>query len=152
MARFRQLLPDRDDAHFGAVGVLHGHVALARAVGADQDGAQADADPLVAQPRHPVGHLGPRPGRHRLAVEQDRRHQCRKCRSPVTTMANARLVGGRDDLAVLHRPPGCTTAVTPAAARTSSPSGNGKKASLAPAPALGRLPGLAHGDLGGHHP
>src|ERR1700722_9433862 len=40
----------------------------------------------------------------------------------------------------LTEPPGWTTAVTPASARTSSPSGNGKKASLAPAPPFARSP------------
>ena len=50
-------------------------VSLARAVGAHQNGAQAHVNPLVAQPRHPVGHFGPHPGRHRLAIERDRRHQ-----------------------------------------------------------------------------
>ena len=43
----------------GAVGVLHGHVAGARAVVADQDGAEADGHPVAAQAGHPVGDLGP---------------------------------------------------------------------------------------------
>src|ERR1019366_4586088 len=135
-------LTHRDHAHLGAVGVFHGHVALARAVVPDQHGAKPDGDALVRQTRHPIGHLGPHPGGHRLAIQQDGRHQCRKCRSPVTTMASPTSSATAITSPSLTELPGCTTAVTPAAARTSNPSGNGKKASLAPAPPLAFSPAL----------
>src|SRR6185437_4688808 len=108
----------------------------------DQDRAQADGDALVGQPGHPVGHLGADPGRDRFAVEQDGRHQCRKCRSPVTAMASPASSAAAITSPSLTDPPGWTTAITPAAARTRSPSGKGKKASLAPAPPLAFSPAL----------
>ena len=69
-------------------------------------------------------------------------HQWRKCRSPVVHHGHPGRVGRRDHLAVATEPPGWTTAVTPARPSTSRPSGNGKKASLAPAPPRARSPAL----------
>ena len=50
------------------------------------------------------------------------------------------LVGSTDYLGVIARPPGSTTAVTPALASTSSPSRNGKNASLAAFESAARSP------------
>ncbi len=49
-------------------------------------------------------------------------------------------------------PPGWTTAATPASASTSSPSRNGKKASLAATAPRARCARLPHGELGRLHP
>ena len=66
--------------------------------------------------------------------------QCRKWRLPVRTRLHRRL-GRGDDLGVAREPPGWTNAVTPAAAHTSTASGNGKNASEAQtAPPIARRP------------
>ena len=135
-----QVLADRVDAERGAVLVLQRDIALARAVVADQDGAQADVHALGGQ-RRPRG----RPLRTGCGRPPPRRRA--GWRSSVLEVPfaghdhrQAGLVRRGDDLAVLTEPPGWTTAVTPASARTRSPSGKGKKASLAPAPPLARSP------------
>src|SRR6267142_5002237 len=57
--------------------------------------------------------------------------QCRKCRIPVNTMAKPRRSATAITSASRTEPPGWITAVAPALAASSTPSGNGKNASEA---------------------
>ena len=57
------------------------------------------------------------------------RRQCRKWRTPVSTMAIPAASAAATISASFTLPPGCAIAVTPARAATSTPSGNGKNAS-----------------------
>ena len=57
--------------------------------------------------------------------------QCRKWRMPVKTMARPRRSAAAMTSASRTEPPGWITAVAPALAASSTPSGNGKKASEA---------------------
>src|SRR5215213_702221 len=57
--------------------------------------------------------------------------QCRKWRRLVITIATPRSSAARTTSSSRLEPPGCMTAFTPASASDSSPSANGKKASLA---------------------
>src|SRR6267142_356122 len=59
--------------------------------------------------------------------------QCRKCRIPVNTMAKPRRSATAITSASRTEPPGWITAVAPALAASSTPSGNGKNASEATA-------------------
>ncbi len=145
------MLPDRDHADLGTVGVLHGHIALAGTVIADQNGAEAHRDALASQSGHAVGHFGPGPCCHRFAVEQDRCHQCRKCRSPVTTMASPASSAAAITSPSFTEPPGWTTAVTPAAGQDEQTVGEGEERITRSRSPLRFLPGLAHGDLGCDH-
>ena len=58
-------------------------------------------------------------------------NQCLKCRRPVNTMASPCSSAASITSASRTDPPGCTTAVAPAAATASRPSRNGKNASEA---------------------
>ena len=123
-----------------------------------------------------VGQVGPDRGRGGLPVEDRRAHgrrvchgltaalaaQWKKCRSPVRYIVTPAAVAAAMTSSSRIDPPGCTTARTPAAISTSSPSANGKNASEAatapgaPVPRPGhRQPGrvdpvhLAHADADG---
>ena len=136
----RQVLAHRVHADAGTVLVLQRHVALAGHVVAHQHGPEAGAEALAAQSLHPVGHLGPDPGGHRFAVEQDGAHQCRKCRSPVMTIARPAPSAAAITSASFTEPPGWTTAVTPASANTSEAVGEGEEGVAGAGAALGRSP------------
>ena len=61
----------------------------------------------------------------RVAVEERRGHQWRKCRSPVNTIASPSSSAVSMTASSPIAPPGWMTAATPAAAAASTPSGNG---------------------------
>ena len=103
------------------------------------------------------------PGSSRLAVR--RRvplHQCRKCRTPVKTMAMPCSSAAAITSSSRIEPPGWITAVAPASTAASSPSAKGKKASeatdraagqrLGEAGGLRRVQRLARGDARGVDP
>src|SRR5262249_787845 len=56
-------------------------------------------------------------------------HQCRKCRSPVKTIARLALSAALMTSSSRTEPPGWITAVAPASTAAIKPSANGKKAS-----------------------
>src|SRR5262249_42715988 len=60
-----------------------------------------------------------------------RTNQCRKCRTPVKTIASPCSSQAATESASRIEPPGCTMAVTPALAAASTLSRNGKNASEA---------------------
>ncbi len=74
------------DADLVAVLVLHRHVPGARTVVADQDRPEPGGDAGRLQHGDPLGQLGPFPSCERFPVQQDRGHQWRKWRSPVSTI------------------------------------------------------------------
>ena len=73
--------------------------------------------------------------------------QCRKCRRPVNTIARPCSSAAAMTSASFTDPPGCTTAVAPAAASASRPSRNGKNASEATTLPGDAAAGLHHRDL-----
>src|SRR5919112_357364 len=82
----------------------------------------------ACQPGDPAGILL-RPGTNVPCLCPAR--QCRKWRRLVITIATPRSSAARTTSSSRLEPPGCITAFTPASASDSSPSANGKKASLA---------------------
>src|SRR5262249_11247167 len=64
-------------------------------------------------------------------ADHEQLHQCRKCRTPVNTMATPCSSAAAITSSSRTLPPGWITALAPARATTSSPSRNGKKASEA---------------------
>ena len=149
--------------------VLHGHVAGAGRVVTHEDGAQPDLHPLGRQASDAVRHLGPDPGRQQLPVEHDavigrtsrralpdavgrRSHQCRKCRSPVMTIARPTASAAATTSPSRTEPPGWMTAATPARAEHLEAVGEREEGVAGRGAAPSPLPGLGHGDLGRHDP
>src|SRR5690606_13643146 len=91
------------------------------------DGVGAEVDEVHGQQKHDEQHEDPPRTSH--FVLRTSHHQCRKCRRPVITIAMSCSSAAAMTSASRTDPPGCTTAVAPAAARLSRPSRNGKKAS-----------------------
>jgi len=72
------VLADGVDPEGRAVLVFERDVAGARRIVAHQDRAEPDVDALARQHGGALGHLHLDPSGHRLAVEEDGRHQCLK--------------------------------------------------------------------------
>ena len=105
--------------------LLDPDVALARGVAPDEDRAEPERVARLAQrldARHEIREHGLR---DRRAGHHHGAHQCRKCRSPVNTIASPSSSARAMICSSLIRPPGCTTTATPADAAASTPSGNG---------------------------
>src|SRR5207302_3026890 len=133
-----QVLSEGVDADLGGVAVLEAHVGGAGRVVPHQDSAQPGLDPGACQLGHPLGEVLPDLGGQGGAVEDARRHQCRKWRSPVRTMARPCSSAAAIISSSRRPPPGWITTATPAPAAASTPSRKGSKASLAQAPPLAR--------------
>src|SRR5882724_10617837 len=96
---------------------------------------RADAGALPELPHERV--LAP------AAADDEHAHQWRKWRTPVKTMATPCASAARMTSSSRVLPPGCTTAVAPAAIASSSPSAKGKKASLARTEPVSEMPSRA---------
>src|SRR5207244_3300403 len=96
---------------------------------------RADARALPELPHERV--LAP------AAADDEDAHQWRKWRTPVKTMATPCASAARMTSSSRVLPPGCTTAVAPAAIASSSPSAKGKKASLARTEPVSEMPSRA---------
>src|SRR6267142_33626 len=73
-------------------------------------------------------------------ADDEQLHQCRKCRTPVNTMARPSSSAAAITSSSRTLPPGWITAFAPARATTSMPSRNGKKASDATADPASECP------------
>src|SRR4051812_45394493 len=133
-ARAQDVLERRADALEGGldvrerladlrVGVPH---ARDRAVGHGRGRARHHDEVAGADHAAVADDVLPRPAG---GVALDRRHQWRKCRRPVTTIAAPAWSAAPTTSASRTEPPGWTIAVTPASIASCGPSGNGKNAS-----------------------
>ncbi len=120
----RQVRAVGRDADLRTVAVLEGDVGGAGRVVPDEHGPQPGFDADLQQTGHPLGQLGLDVGGEGGAVELDGR-QCRKCLSPVNTMATPSSSARAMICSSLMAPPGWTTTATPASAAASTPSANG---------------------------
>src|SRR5690606_12413867 len=125
---------DLDRGHLRAVLAYHLGQAVVHGLEAGRQRPAADADHAaghVAQPR-PVGVDDPEAGDAQPGVDAEDADQCRKCRTPVNTIAMPRSSAAAMTSSSRTEPPGWITATAPASTTTSRPSRKGKKASEAP--------------------
>ena len=120
-----QLEVERLDPDIGRVGSLASDVRRAVGVVADEDRAEPGSDAAFAECLDPLAQLLLHVIEERVAVEEDRRHQWKKWRSPVNTIASPSSSAVSMIAPSPRPPPGWMTAATPAAAAASTPSGNG---------------------------
>ena len=104
--------------------LLHADVARARAVVADEDRREPGREAAVDEHFDARLEVGERRLRDRGAGHEDRA-QCRKCRSPVNTIASPSSSAFSMIASSRIAPPGWITAATPAAAAASMPSSKG---------------------------
>src|SRR5262249_18242923 len=115
----------RVEVELGRLLLLDADVADARALVADEDRAQPGTVTVLDEFADAWGQLGERRFGHGRAWHHLRRHQCRNCRSPVSTIASPSSSARAMFSSSRTEPPGCTTTATPASAAASTPSANG---------------------------
>ena len=141
--RGRKLPPERGDADLARVLVLQADVDGAALVVADEDRPEPGRDAPVAADPSPARRGRATPLPRNALPSRSCAAQCRKCLSPVKTIARPSSSARAMISSSRTEPPGCTTTATPASAAASTPSAEGIEpvggGRAAPRPAFGLL-------------
>src|SRR3954469_5353561 len=120
-----ELSVNRTHTDFGGVLALQPHVRMTGRIVTNEDRAEPRCDAVLGEALDADAEIFLHRFQKRVAVEQGRSHQWRKCRSPVNTMASPSSSAFSMIFSSRIPPPGWITAATPAAAAASMPSSNG---------------------------